>query len=202
MATDHTMSAGRCSSRREVDALRVCLRASRSLPSTTGPAGPRLEEWLKYEEERWRCSRCGLPTSWYDVECIRCGEARSERLFPRVAPELALKTRKPGRWDRVAAHDSWLSEAERGGFAHLAAQAAVLASQSGSARTARCSTVQRDCRADARALAGSESPQTLLGAASWCLAGSYTERGDSNPRYRLRGTTVFEASTVGPVRGV
>ncbi len=23
-----------------------------------------------------------LPMSWYDVECIRCGEARSERLFP------------------------------------------------------------------------------------------------------------------------
>jgi hypothetical protein len=41
-----------------------------------------LEEWLKYEEERWRCPRCGLPMSWYDVECVRCGEARSERLFP------------------------------------------------------------------------------------------------------------------------
>jgi hypothetical protein len=41
-----------------------------------------VQKWMEYEEERWRCSRCGLPMSWYDVECIRCGDARSERLFP------------------------------------------------------------------------------------------------------------------------
>ena len=68
-----------------------------------------------------------------------------------------------------------------GGFAHLAALAAVLASPSGSARTTRCTTVQRDCLADARALAGSESPRTLLGATSWCLAGNCTERGGFEP---------------------
>jgi len=41
-----------------------------------------VEDWVEYEEERWRCLRCGLPMSWYDTECARCGEARSERLFP------------------------------------------------------------------------------------------------------------------------
>lgn len=41
-----------------------------------------VQEWLTSEQERWRCPRCGLAMSWYDAECIRCGEARSERLFP------------------------------------------------------------------------------------------------------------------------
>ncbi|MCE5254050.1 MAG: hypothetical protein LLG45_07595 [Actinomycetia bacterium] len=41
-----------------------------------------VEEWVKYEEERWRCSQCGVPLSWYDAKCVRCGEPRSERLFP------------------------------------------------------------------------------------------------------------------------
>jgi len=41
-----------------------------------------VQEWVKYEEERWRCPRCGLPMSWYDTECIRCGEPRSKDLFP------------------------------------------------------------------------------------------------------------------------
>ena len=41
-----------------------------------------VQEWVKYEEERWRCSRCGLPVSWYDAECARCEEPRSKRLFP------------------------------------------------------------------------------------------------------------------------
>ncbi|HSW38941.1 MAG TPA: DUF3795 domain-containing protein [Acidobacteriota bacterium] len=40
-----------------------------------------VQEWVKKEEERWRCSRCGLPMSWYDAECIGCGEKRSERVF-------------------------------------------------------------------------------------------------------------------------
>ncbi len=42
-------------------------------------------EWVKYEEERWRCPRCGLPMSWYDAECVGCGAPRSERLFPLPA---------------------------------------------------------------------------------------------------------------------
>lgn len=41
-----------------------------------------VEEWIKCEEERWRCPQCGLPMSWYDCECVRCGEPRSGRLFP------------------------------------------------------------------------------------------------------------------------
>jgi hypothetical protein len=41
-----------------------------------------VQEWVKYEEERWRCPKCGLPMSWYDTECVRCGEPRSDRLFP------------------------------------------------------------------------------------------------------------------------
>ena len=39
------------------------------------------KEWVKYEEERWRCPQCGLPMSWYDAECTGCGAKRSERLF-------------------------------------------------------------------------------------------------------------------------
>jgi hypothetical protein len=41
-----------------------------------------VQEWAKYEEERWRCPQCGLPMSWYDAESAGCGEPRSERLFP------------------------------------------------------------------------------------------------------------------------
>ncbi len=41
-----------------------------------------VEEWVQYEEERWRCPNCGWPMSWYDAECPRCGEPRSKRLFP------------------------------------------------------------------------------------------------------------------------
>ncbi|MBN1397972.1 MAG: DUF3795 domain-containing protein [Bacteroidetes bacterium] len=40
-----------------------------------------VREWVKYEEERWRCPRCGNPMSWYDAECIKCEAPRSERLF-------------------------------------------------------------------------------------------------------------------------
>lgn len=41
-----------------------------------------VQEWVKYEEERWRCPQCGLPLSWYDAECVGCGEPRSKELFP------------------------------------------------------------------------------------------------------------------------
>jgi hypothetical protein len=40
------------------------------------------EKWVKYEEERWRCPKCGRAMSWYDAKCAGCGEARSERVFP------------------------------------------------------------------------------------------------------------------------
>lgn len=39
-------------------------------------------EWVEGEERRWRCPGCGLPMSWYDTECARCGEPRSASLFP------------------------------------------------------------------------------------------------------------------------
>jgi hypothetical protein len=41
-----------------------------------------VQEWVKKEEVRWRCPKCNLPMSWYDAECARCGEPRSEQLFP------------------------------------------------------------------------------------------------------------------------
>ncbi|MBN2418350.1 MAG: DUF3795 domain-containing protein [Deltaproteobacteria bacterium] len=40
-----------------------------------------VEEWVRYEEERWRCPKCGTPMSWYDAECVACGAPRSERVF-------------------------------------------------------------------------------------------------------------------------
>ncbi|MDX9946674.1 MAG: DUF3795 domain-containing protein [Bacteroidales bacterium] len=40
-----------------------------------------VQEWVKYEEDRWRCPQCGLPMSWYDAECVRCGATRSQKLF-------------------------------------------------------------------------------------------------------------------------
>ncbi len=40
-----------------------------------------VQEWVKNEEERWRCPKCGRPMSWYDAKCAGCGEPRSERLF-------------------------------------------------------------------------------------------------------------------------
>ena len=41
-----------------------------------------VQEWVQYEEERWRCPQCGLPMSWYDAECTGCGKPRSKDLFP------------------------------------------------------------------------------------------------------------------------
>ena len=41
-----------------------------------------VKEWVKKEEERWRCPKCGLPMSWYDMECAGCGDPRSDKLFP------------------------------------------------------------------------------------------------------------------------
>ena len=40
-----------------------------------------VQEWVKYEEERWLCPKCSLPMSWYDAECVGCGEPRSKRVF-------------------------------------------------------------------------------------------------------------------------
>ncbi|MBN2667525.1 MAG: DUF3795 domain-containing protein, partial [Bacteroidales bacterium] len=48
-----------------------------------------FQEWVKYEEERWRCPQCGLPMSWYDSECVGCGAPRSEKLFKLDNSDLA-----------------------------------------------------------------------------------------------------------------
>lgn len=40
-----------------------------------------VQEWVQYEEARWCCPQCRLPMSWYDAECVRCGEPRSKELF-------------------------------------------------------------------------------------------------------------------------
>jgi hypothetical protein len=44
-----------------------------------------VPKWVLYEEERWRCPKCGLPMRWYDAECVGCGGPRSERVFPLPA---------------------------------------------------------------------------------------------------------------------
>lgn len=41
-----------------------------------------VQEFVEYEEARWRCPQCGQPLSWYDAKCAGCGAPRSERLFP------------------------------------------------------------------------------------------------------------------------
>lgn len=46
-----------------------------------------VQEWVRYEEERWRCPQCGLPMSWYDAECTGCGAPRSEKLFRLDSPD-------------------------------------------------------------------------------------------------------------------
>jgi hypothetical protein len=43
-----------------------------------------VQEWVKEEEERWRCPQCSLPMSWYDATCARCGKPRAEQLFPLI----------------------------------------------------------------------------------------------------------------------
>ena len=40
-----------------------------------------VKQWVEYEAARWRCPQCGMPLSWYDAECVRCGEPRSTQLF-------------------------------------------------------------------------------------------------------------------------
>ena len=52
------------------------------LPNLEGIRRIGVQQWVKNEEERWRCPKCRLPMSWYDKQCARCGEPRSELLFP------------------------------------------------------------------------------------------------------------------------
>jgi len=32
-----------------------------------------VQEWLKQQKERWICSNCGSPFSWYEQTCVNCG---------------------------------------------------------------------------------------------------------------------------------
>jgi len=41
-----------------------------------------IKKWTAYEEDRWRCPKCKTNLSWYEEKCSKCGEKRSDRLFP------------------------------------------------------------------------------------------------------------------------
>ncbi len=41
-----------------------------------------LNKWAKLEEEKWKCPKCKSPIAWFDPACPKCGEKRSDRLFP------------------------------------------------------------------------------------------------------------------------
>jgi hypothetical protein len=32
-----------------------------------------IQEWLIKQKERWLCSNCNYPFSWYEKQCVRCG---------------------------------------------------------------------------------------------------------------------------------
>jgi len=79
----------RCSDCKELPCYRITnmintglLHRAEYLPNLEKIREMGVQEWVKYEEERWRCPRCGLPMSWYDAECAGCGAPRSEQLFP------------------------------------------------------------------------------------------------------------------------
>lgn len=40
-----------------------------------------IKKWAEYDKERWQCTECKSPMSWYDGKCSSCSESRSERLF-------------------------------------------------------------------------------------------------------------------------
>ena len=42
--------------------------------------GPK--KWAKLEEKKWSCPKCKSPIAWFDPACPKCGEKRSDRLFP------------------------------------------------------------------------------------------------------------------------
>ncbi len=85
-----TQDNSRCSDCEELPCYRITnlinmghyLHRKEYLPNLEKIREMGVNEWVKYEEERWRCPKCGMPMSWYDAECAGCGEPRSERLFP------------------------------------------------------------------------------------------------------------------------
>jgi hypothetical protein len=85
-----TQDGARCTNCKELPCYRVTslinmgqyLHRHEYLPNLKKIREMGAEEWVKREEERWRCPKCRLPMSWYDAECVRCGEPRSKELYP------------------------------------------------------------------------------------------------------------------------
>ena len=46
-----------------------------------------IKEWLKQQEERWLCSNCNHPYSWFEEKCVGCGS----ELFNATAESKSLK---------------------------------------------------------------------------------------------------------------
>lgn len=88
-----TQSGGRCTDCAELPCYRITNlidaggypHRQEYLPNLAKMRELGVEEWVSAEEERWRCPQCGLPMSWYDTECARCGAPRSASLFPVTA---------------------------------------------------------------------------------------------------------------------
>jgi len=85
----NTQENSRCSNCEELPCNRITnlinmggyLHRKEYLPNLEKMREMGVEQWVKYEEKRWLCPKCGLPMSWYDNECARCGEPRSKDLF-------------------------------------------------------------------------------------------------------------------------
>jgi hypothetical protein len=88
-----TQNNSRCSDCEELPCYRITnlinmgryLHRDEYLPNLKKIREMGVQEWVKYEEERWRCPKCGMPMRWYDAECVGCGEPRSGRVFPLPA---------------------------------------------------------------------------------------------------------------------
>jgi len=48
-----------------------------------------VQTWLKQQKERWLCSKCKHPFSWYEENCIKCGS----ELFNSVKEDQKLKNK-------------------------------------------------------------------------------------------------------------
>ncbi len=85
----NTQKNSRCSDCQELPCYRITnlinmggyLHRKEYLPNLEKMREIGVEQWVKYEEKRWRCPKCGMTMSWYDTECPGCGEPRSKELF-------------------------------------------------------------------------------------------------------------------------
>jgi hypothetical protein len=39
-----------------------------------------VDDWLKEQDERWRCPQCRTPVAWYTRNCNGCGATQPYRL--------------------------------------------------------------------------------------------------------------------------